>query len=67
MSRQRWRIGAGRITDDEVNARVVRARADITAILAAVLDDDAGLAQIYALHGQQPTSPGRRGGPRPGR
>lgn len=54
MSRQRWRISSARITDDEVNARAATARADIAAILAEVLDDDAGLAQIYALHGQQP-------------
>jgi hypothetical protein len=52
VSRQRWRIGAGRITDDEVNARAAVARADITAILTRVLDDDAGLAQVYAMHGQ---------------
>jgi len=65
VSRQRWRIGGGRITDDEVNARVVRARADITTVLSAVLDDDAGLAQIYALHGQH--EPHRADAPDPGR
>lgn len=53
MSRQRWRIGGARITEDEVNARAVTARADIAAVLSEVLDDDAGLARIYALHGQQ--------------
>jgi hypothetical protein len=53
MSKQRWRISAGRITEDEVNRRAATARADIAAILAEVLDDDAGLARIYALHGQQ--------------
>jgi hypothetical protein len=52
VSRQRWRISGARITDDEVNARVARARADIAAILADVLDDDAGLARISTLHGQ---------------
>ncbi len=65
MSRQRWRIGGGRITDDEVNARVARARADITAVLSGVLDDDAGLAQIYALHGQH--EPHRADAADPGR
>ncbi len=53
MSRQRWRISDRRITEDEVNRRAATARADIAAILAEVLDDDAGLARIYALHGQQ--------------
>lgn len=53
MSRQRWRISGARITEEEVNARVATARADIAAVLAEVLDDDAGLARIYALHGQQ--------------
>jgi hypothetical protein len=53
VSRQRWRIGGGRITDGEVNAWVAVARADIAAILSGVLDDDAGLAQIYAMHGQR--------------
>lgn len=53
MSRQWWRIAGGRITEEEVNARVATARADIAAILADVLDDDAGLAQIYAMHGQR--------------
>jgi hypothetical protein len=54
VSRERWRISGTRITEDEVNARVATARADIAAVLAEVLDDDAGLARIYALHGQQP-------------
>jgi hypothetical protein len=54
MSRQRWRISGNQITEDEVNARAATARADIAAVLAEVLDDDAGLARIYALHGQQP-------------
>jgi hypothetical protein len=53
VSRQRWRISGARITEDEVNARVAAARADIAAVLAELLDDDAGLARIYALHGQQ--------------
>ena len=53
MSRQRWRISDRRITEDEVNRRAATARADLAAILAEVLDDDAGLARIYALHGQQ--------------
>ena len=47
-----WRIGAPRISEDEVNALVARARADIGAILEDVLDNEAGLAQIYAAHGQ---------------
>lgn len=54
MSRQRWRISGVRITEDEVNAWVATARADIAAVLAEVLDDDDGLARIYLLHGQQP-------------
>jgi hypothetical protein len=54
VSRQRWRISGNQITEDEVNARAATARADIAAVLAEVLDDDAGLARIYALHGQQP-------------
>lgn len=54
MSRQRWRISGARITEEEVSARAATARADIAMVLAEVLDDDAGLAQIYALHGQQP-------------
>src|SRR6516162_6005782 len=53
MSRRWWRISDARITEDEVNRRVAIARADIAAVLAEVLDDDAGLARIYALHGQQ--------------
>jgi hypothetical protein len=53
VSRQRWRIRAARITDDEVNARAATARADLAAVLAEVLDDDTGLARIYVLHGQQ--------------
>jgi hypothetical protein len=52
VSRQRWHIRGSRTTDDEVRARVMRARTDIAAVLAGVLDDDAGLARIYALHGQ---------------
>lgn len=47
-----WRIGAPRISEDEVNALVARARADIGAILEDVLDNEAGLAQVYAVHGQ---------------
>ena len=62
VSRQRWRTGATRITDDQVNARVARARADIAAILGNVLDDEAGLARIYAMHGRQvPAAPGPAG------
>ncbi len=62
MSRQRWRTGATRITDDQVNARVARARADIAAILGNVLDDEAGLARIYAVHGREvPAAPGPAG------
>jgi hypothetical protein len=56
VSRKRWRISGAWITEDEVNARAAAARADIAAILGEVLDDDAGLARIYALYGQQPPS-----------
>jgi hypothetical protein len=56
---RRWRPGADQATDDQVNAMVFRARDDIAQILDRVLDDDEGLAQIYAMHGQQaPTRPG---------
>ncbi len=59
MSRQRWRTGATRITEDQVNTMVARARANIAVILGDVLDDEAGLARIYAMHGQQaPAGPG---------
>ncbi len=54
MSTRPWRIGAPRITEDEVTTLVTRARADIAEILVDVLDNEAGLAQIYAAHGQQP-------------
>jgi hypothetical protein len=47
-------MGAPRITEDEVNTLVFRARTDIPEILAGALDDEAGLARIYAAHGQQP-------------
>jgi len=52
VTRQRWRISGSRITEDEVRGRVMRARADIVAVLSGILDDDADLARIYALHGQ---------------
>jgi hypothetical protein len=52
------------MTDDQVRVRVTRARADISAILDQVLDNDDGLARIYAAHGRQP--PPRRAGTRPG-
>lgn len=62
MSRQRWRTGLARITDDQVNAMVARARADIATIMGNVLDDEAGLARIYAMHGRQvPAKPGPAG------
>jgi hypothetical protein len=62
VSRQRWRSGATRLTDDQVNARVARARSDIAVILGNVLDDEAGLARIYAVHGRQvPAGPGPAG------
>lgn len=54
MSRRPWRIGAARITEDEVTTLVTRARDDIAGILDDVLDNEAGLAQIYAAYGQQP-------------
>jgi hypothetical protein len=39
---------------------VSQARADIAHILGRVLDDEAGLAEIYAMHGQEPPAgPGR--------
>jgi hypothetical protein len=54
----RWRLRC-RQAEGQVTAKVARARADIAAILARVLDDETGLAQIYAMHGQQaPASPG---------
>jgi hypothetical protein len=53
----RWRLRC-RQTEGQVNAKVARARADIAANLAGVLDDETGLARIYAMHGQQtPASP----------
>jgi hypothetical protein len=59
VSRQRWRTGATRISDDQVTAMVARARADIAALLGDALDDEVGLARIYAMHGQQaPARPG---------
>ena len=54
MSRQRWRIGAARITEDEVKPLVAGPVPISPRILDEVLDDEAGLAQIYAAHGQQP-------------
>jgi hypothetical protein len=54
VSRRPWRMGATRITEDEVTALVTRARDDIAGILNDVLDNEAGLAQIYAAYGQQP-------------
>jgi len=57
MSR-RLRIPFGdRMTDDELDATVAAARADIIQVLDSVLDDQAGLAQIYAAHGQQMPAP----------
>lgn len=53
MTRQPWRRGDARITEDQVNAMVARARDDIARTLGNVLDDEAGLAGIYTLHGQQ--------------
>ncbi len=59
MSRLNWRAGGARLTDDQVNAMVARARADIAEILADVLDDEAGLAAIYTMHGRPaPAGPG---------
>jgi hypothetical protein len=55
----RWRLRR-RQAEGQVYARVARARADIAA-LARVLDDEQGLAQIYATHGQQ--APARTGSP----
>jgi hypothetical protein len=54
----RWRLRR-RQAEGQMTARVARARADIAANLAAVLDDEQGLAQIYVMHGQQaPASTG---------
>jgi hypothetical protein len=54
----RWRLRR-RQAEGQVNAKVARARADIAVSLARVLDDEQGLAQIYAMHGQQaPVRPG---------
>jgi hypothetical protein len=50
-----------RQAEGQVNVKVARARADIAASLASVLDDEAGLAQTYAMHGQQ--APARTGSP----
>lgn len=63
MSKQRWRISGARVTEEEVNARVAIARADIAAILAETLGDDAGLAQIYALNDQQAPQSARKTAP----
>src|SRR5213075_2875286 len=46
----RWRLRR-RQAEGQVTARVARARADIAATLAAVLDEETGLARIYAMHG----------------
>ena len=54
MTRRPWRTIVARITGDQVDARVASARADIHAVLGHVLDDEEGLARIYAAHGQQP-------------
>lgn len=54
MSPKRWRRGATSLTGDQVQAMVTRARADIGEILQGALDHEAGLARIYAMHGQQP-------------
>jgi hypothetical protein len=48
----RWRLRR-RQAEGQVTARVSRARADIAASLSGVLDDEAGLAEIYAMHGRQ--------------
>jgi hypothetical protein len=58
MSSLNWRPGGARLTDAQVNAMVARARADISEILADVLNDEAGLASIYAMHGRpEPARP----------
>jgi ADP-ribosylglycohydrolase len=54
----RWQLRR-RQAEDQVTAKVARAREDIAATLARVLDDETDLAQIYAMHGQQaPASTG---------
>jgi hypothetical protein len=50
-----------RQAEGQVTAKVVSARADIAAILARVLDDEQGLARIYATRGQH--APARTGSP----
>ena len=49
--KQRRRRGSGRIDEEQVQVLVARARADIAAVLDQVLDDEAGLAAVYAHHG----------------
>jgi hypothetical protein len=56
----RWQLRR-RQAGDQVTAKVARARVDIAASLARVLDDETGLAQIYAMHGQQ--APARTNSP----
>jgi hypothetical protein len=46
-------ISTDPLTDDQVEAMVTRARAGIDTILDQVLDNEDGLARIYAAHGQQ--------------
>jgi hypothetical protein len=48
----RWQMRR-RQTEGQVTGKVARSRADSAASLARVLDDETGLAQIYAMHGQQ--------------
>jgi hypothetical protein len=56
----RWWLRC-RQAEGQVTAKVARAHADIAASLARVLDDETGLAQIYATHVQQ--APARPGSP----
>jgi hypothetical protein len=61
VSRRPWRISVPRVTEDEVNSLVTRARIDIAEILDGVLDTEAGLTWIYTAHGQQsPPTPAAR-------
>jgi hypothetical protein len=47
------RFPGSRLSDDDVNEMIEAARADILVALGRTLDDDGGLAQIYAARGQQ--------------
>lgn len=54
MSEKPRRRGSGRVSEEQVQVLVIRARADIAAILDQVLDNETGLAEVYAHYGLQP-------------